>query len=71
MHSLLVWKGCPCPAWHARAGDVAPTRFVSALASDLGMDERRAVEAVCALVAGEARNRLVEVSEALRRAAAK
>lgn len=43
------------------AGDVDPKRFVSALAGDLGIEERKAVDMACAVVAGQARNRLLEV----------
>lgn len=42
-------------------GDARPTRWVAALANDLGMDEERAVGIVQAVVAADSRKRIIEV----------
>jgi hypothetical protein len=41
--------------------DASPARWVTAVAGDLGMDDKRAAEIVQAVTTSEARTRLVEV----------
>jgi hypothetical protein len=47
-------------------GGQEPTRFLSALAGDLGMPEEKAVAAVCSAVAAATRSRLISVSPSTR-----
>ncbi|KAJ9517899.1 hypothetical protein QJQ45_004187 [Haematococcus lacustris] len=51
-------------------GDLPPTRFLSALANDLGLSEDKAVAAVCGLVAATTRARLLEALASIKAGAA-